>query len=339
MSAIALDATYGIGNELTGVGVYCRELLYGVARQHPSDSFQWLIRPHRFLRSFKQSCPANASRRPLFDSLPNRVKLFHGLNQRLPAWRARRTVTTFHDLFVMTGEYSTLEFRERFTKLARDAASRSDLIICVSQFTADQVHELLGVSRDRLRVVHHGVYRPSPADIQREKIVLHVGAIQKRKNVGRLIEAFAALENEWKLILAGSTGYGGAEILEAAKDNPRVTITGYVSNRELDQLYRRASIFAFPSLDEGFGIPVLEAMAHGLPVIASQSSAIPEVCGDAAILIDPENTEQLASALRMLAAEEGLRQQYANRGLKRAEGFRWQTAVEKTWDIYRELLG
>ena len=122
------------------------------------------------------------------------------LNQRLPAGRLRRTVTTFHDLFVLTGEYSTPEFRSRFADQARRAASRSDLIIAVSQFTAGQVEQLLKVDRSRLRVVPHGVMVRQafpPVFAPREKIILHVGALQERKNIIRLVRAFETVSSEW----------------------------------------------------------------------------------------------------------------------------------------------
>jgi glycosyltransferase involved in cell wall biosynthesis len=333
---IALDATYSAGTQLTGVGVYCREIMHGLSSSHPEERFRWLYRPHRYLRSWRDTIPQNCSRRILLDQIPSSVALFHGLNQRLPKWRPKRSVTTFHDLFVMTGEYSTPEFRERFTKLAREAASNSDLIITVSQFTATQVHHLLNVDRSRLRVVHHGVRLPSIRNTSREPIVLHVGAIQKRKNIARLIEAFRSLPQQWRLILAGSAGYGCEEMLSVAGE--RVQVTGYVTDEQLAQLYQRASIFAFPSLDEGFGMPVLEAMAHGIPVIASNSSALPEVCGDAALLVDPVRTDQIAAELLRLATEPNLRNDFSTRGLARASQFSWTAAVEKTWGVYRELL-
>lgn len=236
----------------------------------------------------------------------------------------------------MTGEYSTPEFRERFTSMAKAAAAGSDLIITVSQFTAMQVLDLIGVERDRLRVIHHGVRMPKIGGESREPIVLHVGAIQKRKNIARLIEAFSALPNHWQLVLAGPEGYGAQEMLAKAHD--RVQVTGYMTDDELKSLYRRASIFAFPSLDEGFGMPLLEAMSYGIPVIASNASAIPEVCGDAAILVDPLRAEEIASALQALACDETLRKNYIARGLARAKMFRWEDAVDKTWAVYRELL-
>lgn len=115
-------------------------------------------------------------------------------------------------------------------------------------------------------------------------------------------------------------------------------VTGYVTSEQLADYYRRASIFAFPSLDEGFGMPVLEAMAYGVPVMASNTSALPEVCGDAALVVDPNNTDEIGQALCRLAEEEELRETYISRGLARASQFSWERAVEKTWEVYRELL-
>jgi glycosyltransferase involved in cell wall biosynthesis len=236
----------------------------------------------------------------------------------------------------MTGEYSTAEFRERFTQLARHAAANSDLLVTVSHFTATQVHHLLNVDWSRLRVVQHGVRVPALRSTNREPIVLHVGAIQKRKNIARLIDAFRALPQNWRLVLAGSAGYGSEEMLSRISE--RVQVTGYLTDKQLDELYQQASIFAFPSLDEGFGMPVLEAMAHGVPVIASNTSALPEVCGDAAILVDPTNTDQIGTELVRLATEPEVRKDFIARGIARASQFSWKAAVERTWQVYRELL-
>jgi len=238
----------------------------------------------------------------------------------------------------MSGEYSSPEFRERFAQQAREAVRSSDRIITVSHFTANQVHQLLHVERERLRVVHHGVKIPKPraAEPPKERIVLHVGAIQTRKNIRRLIEAFRILPNDWKLVLAGSAGYGAEQELARADD--RVRITGFVDEDQLDDLYRRASIFVFPSLDEGFGMPVLEAMAYQVPVIASNVSALPEVCGDAAILIDPLNSDQIAAELKRLSVDTELSKKLRELGLERAALFTWDKAARQTWDVYCELM-
>src|SRR5207247_448420 len=110
-----------------------------------------------------------------------------------------------------------------------------------------------------------------------------------------------------------------------------IDVLGYVSQQELTALYRRASIFAFPSLDEGFGMPVLDAMANGVPVITSRRSALPEVAGDAALLVNPEETDEIASALLRLASDPGIRDDLARRGRERASQFTWEAALEKTW--------
>jgi glycosyltransferase involved in cell wall biosynthesis len=242
----------------------------------------------------------------------------------------------------MTGEYSTPEFRARFEAQARDAAARSAAIVAVSEFTKSEVVSLLGVPASKVRVVHHGIRDLAFSPVTREKIVLNVGAIQKRKNIARLVEAFETVEGDWRLVLAGSSGYGSAEILARIGRSParaRISVTGYVTPDELAAWYSRAMVFAFPSLDEGFGLPVLEAMAAGTPVITSSRSALPEVAGAAAVLVDPENTEAIGLALRQLTGREDLRRDLAWRGLARARLFTWEKAVRETWDVYREVLG
>ena len=338
---IALDATYSLDRNPSGVGVYSREILFGLARSHPKDQFQFCYRPHRFFRSFRDSLPRNASRRLLRGS--PKADVFHSLNQRVDA-TARRTVTTFHDLFVISGEYSTPEFRARFAQQAREAAHRSNLIISISHFTAHQLEELLGVEPSRIRVIPHGVRVPTedPPDV-RQDLVLFVGAVQRRKNVARLVRAFERMPASWRLALAGAAdGFGAADELAAIENSPRkgdIDVLGYVSQQELAALYRRASIFAFPSLDEGFGMPVLDAMANGVPVITSRRSALPEVAGDAALLVHPEDTEEIAAALLRLAADPGIRDDLARRGRERALQFPWEASLKKTWDVYRELIG
>lgn len=339
---IALDATYSLGENLSGVGVYSREIIAGLAAAHPEAEFLLCYRPHRFLRSFSELVPRNCRRRLLHEPIgPRSALVFHGMNQRLPKLRLRRAVSTFHDLFVLTGEYSTPEFRRRFELQARDAAARSDLVITVSEFTAKQVEQLLGVERARLRVVPHGVHIPLREPGTRSKMVLHVGAIQKRKNICRLVQAFAAMPSGWKLVLAGSFGYGAAEILREIETSPRradISVPGYVSEAGLADLYAQAAIFAFPSLDEGFGMPVLEAMAWGIPVLTSNRAALPEVSGDAALLVDPFDVDAITGGLVELAGNEDFREKLRTRGKTRADGFSWEAAASRTWSVYQELL-
>ena len=335
---IALDATYSLDPSPSGVAIYSREILYGLANAHPETEFAFCYRPHRFRDSWRATLPRNAHRRVLAPGFG----LFHGLNQRLPRWWAGPRVATFHDLFVLTGEYSTPEFRARFAVQAREAAARADLIVAVSEFTRGQVISLLGIDPARVRVVHHGLRALSvPPGAIREKVILSAGAIQKRKNIARLIEAFEAVDKDWRLVLIGSDGYGAESIHARIASSPareRISVLGYVSAQELAAWYARAKIFAFPSLDEGFGIPILEAMAAGVAVLTSNRSAMPEVAGDAALLVDPEDSESVTSALRRLTEDADLRAELARRGAGRARQFTWGNAVSETWNVYCELL-
>ncbi|HYL77013.1 MAG TPA: glycosyltransferase family 1 protein [Bryobacteraceae bacterium] len=341
---IALDATYSFGPNLSGVGVYSRRILYGLPATHPEAEYLFAYRPHRFFRSFSEALPSNSSRRLLSNAWPLSPDLFHGLNQRIDSTRYRRTISTFHDLFVLTGDYSTPDFRARFARQAREAAERSDLIIAVSRFTAGQVENLLKVDRARIRVVHHGVDHPLEAglSVERDKTILFVGALQRRKNIMRLVEAFEQVAPGWKLVLAGASGFAAEEAMQLMEASPRksdIQVLGYVPDASLEHLYQRAAIFAFPSLDEGFGMPVLDAMARGVPVLASAVSAMPEICGDAALLVDPHDIGAIAGGLKRLTEDPAIRADLARRGLERSKEFSWEKAVEGTWQVYQAVLG
>jgi glycosyltransferase involved in cell wall biosynthesis len=342
---VALDATYSVAAQPSGIAVYSRRILDGLASQFPADQFLHCYRPKQYRRSPAEGAK-NVRRRILLPWFGTglRADVFHALNQRVDRRQGRRVVSTFHDLFVMTGEYSSPEFRKRFSAQAREAAQRSDLIIAVSQFTADQVSELLRVEQGRIRVIPHGVdtFLQTPTQ-PRELLVLFVGALQARKNVSRLVEAFETMPTDWRLVLAGApSGYQAGQILariEASPARTRIEVAGYVSKAQLESLLARASIFAFPSLDEGFGIPVLEAMAWGVPVITSNSSALREVAGSAALLVNPMSTDEIAQALKRLAYEKDSRHELIQKGMARAAQFTWVRAVERTYEVYRELAG
>jgi glycosyltransferase involved in cell wall biosynthesis len=350
----ALDATYSLGREPSGVALYCSRIIQALAQEAPHDRFLLCYRANRLFRALLSPAPATNCTRRLMEEFPpflppSRADLFHGLNQRLPRASLRRTVTTFHDLFVMSGDYSTPEFRSRFTAMARDAAGRSSHIIAVSQFSAGQVVEYLNCPADQITVVHHGVdpipeIAPAARESFRRRLgldtpfLLHVGAIQKRKNMTRLIEAFEGLPERYSLVLAGSAGYGAREILERVEKSrarPRIRLVGYRTREELNHLYRAAAVLAFPSLDEGFGFPVLEAMSAGLPVVTSNASALQEVAGDAALLVDPLDVDGLRAALYTALEDPSVRECLVAAGSRRVAEFSWRRAAQQTLAVYR----
>lgn len=351
---VALDATHALDRNPSGVGVYSLRLIEELAAASPETHFTLAYRSNRLLRALRAPKPGENCSRALLEAPFTRlwasgVDVFHGLNQRVPAVSFPKTVTTFHDLFVMTGDYSTPDYRERFTRLAQEAAARSDRIISVSAFTADQVSELLGFPRERIDVVPHGVDPPELADDSTQAaflerldlnppVVLHVGAVQHRKNVVRLVEAFEGLDGAPTLVLAGGDGYGAEEIFARIESSPasgRIRRLGYVDSETRRLLYQTAAVLAFPSLDEGFGIPILEAMAAGLPVVCSDRSAMPEVAGDAARLVDPTRVEAIREGLAGVLNDADLADEIRNRGAERAAGFTWRRAAERTLESYR----
>ena len=354
---VALDATYSLAREPSGVAAYCTNLISALARAAPCDRFHLAYRARQFVRALGTPLPGPNCRRRLLAEcngfrLRRRVELFHGLNQRLPRCRLGCAVSTFHDLFVMNGDYSTPEFRARFRSFAREAASRSDHVIAVSQYTADQVAEHMGTASSRIHVVHHGVMPvPRPAEGALEAFrnerelhgpfLLHVGAIQKRKNVVRLLEAFERLKPKYQLVLAGSSGYGAEAIMARIGRSPargRVRVIGYVSDDLLAKLYHAAELLVFPSLEEGFGLPILEAMSAGAPVVTSDCSAMPEVAGGAARLVDPGDTDSIEAGVVEALEDEDLRQTLTRKGRARAAEFDWSKAADETLRVYAKAL-
>jgi glycosyltransferase involved in cell wall biosynthesis len=177
--------------------------------------------------------------------------------------------------------------------------------------------------------------------LPKEKIVLCAGAIQRRKNQAGLVRAFRAMPGDWRLVLAGSDGFESGETrseIDASPCRDRIELTGYIPDSELAECYAKAMIFAFPSLDEGFGMPVLEAMAAGVPVVTSNRSALPEVAGAAAIQVNTSDENELVAALTSLASNEHLRNDLIRRGFEHARGFTWGKAVAATAAVYREVL-
>ncbi len=353
---IALDASYSLTREPSGVAAYSDNLIRTLTQSAPELELLLCYRPARYLRALRTPLPAGTCSRTVLHSLPCffqrfGVTLFHGLNQQLPGVRFRRSVTTFHDLSAMSGDFAAPESRARSSKLFEAAAGRSDHIIAVSQYVADQLVERLMYPRARITVVHNGV-TPVAAVPEVElrlyrrrqqleaPFILHVGAIGARKNTRRLLSAFERLPPPTLLVLAGAEGYGAGGLLPRMKGSPaadRIRYLGYVDGETLAKLYRSATVLVLPSLEESFGMPVLEAMSAGLPVVTSKRSALPEVAGDAALLVDPEKINDIVRALERVLESSRLRERLRQAGLARAAKFSWIKAAHETLKVYRKV--
>ena len=264
-------------------------------------------------------------------------------------------VITIHDLsFIRFPTLFRPANRLYLTVLTRLSARRARRLIAVSAHTAAETTRLLGVPSERIDVVYHGVdpaFHPLPADEvavfrQRqglpERFVLCVGTLEPRKNQTRLVEAFARIhDGQVKLVLVGGKGWLYDELftrVEALGLSKEIIFPGYVMNDELPLWYNAATILAYPSLYEGFGMPVLEAQACGTPVLTSNVSSLPEAAGDAASMVDPYDVEALAAELDRLLTDKPLRHELRKRGLAHASQFTWPLMAQETADVYRRAL-
>lgn len=274
----------------------------------------------------------------------------------LPLLAPGPAVLTIHDLtFLRFPDRFRPERRRYLTALTRLSARRATKVMTDSANTRQDVIDLLGVPSDRVEVVY-GAYdddfHPYPADevaaFRAQKglpnqFILSVGTLEPRKNVELLIAAYRLLiartGGAWPLVVAGGKGWMFDRIFEAVRDaglDSRVLFPGYVARDELPLWYAAASVFVYPSLYEGFGLPPLEAMACGTPVIVSNASSLPEVVGDAGRQVDPHDPESLAAALEELLASKERREHMAQAGLRQAARFTWDQAADQASRIYRE---
>ena len=281
--------------------------------------------------------------------------LVHGPAFVGPVFAPCPVVVTIHDLsFIRFPELFRPANRLYLTVLTRLSARRARRLIAVSAHTAAETTRLLTIPPERIDVVYHGVdpaFRPLPAGEvaafrQRrglpERFIFFVGTLEPRKNLVRLVEAFAHIrDGHVGLVLAGGKGWLYDELfarVEALGLGKEVLFPGYVMNDELPLWYNGATTLAYPSLYEGFGMPVLEAQACGTPVLTSNVSSLPEAAGDAALMVDPRDVEALAAGLNRLLTDEPLRRQLRSAGLAHAGQFTWSHTAQETARVYRRAL-
>jgi glycosyltransferase involved in cell wall biosynthesis len=329
----------------------------------PSDSF--LAPTERFRVTASGTATESPARRIMWEQLvlPGRLlghcDLLHGLAFALPlAWPGRSLVTIFDLSFRRYPEHFNRANRVYLTLATRIAVRRADRVLTISEHGRKEVIESFGVSPARVSTTYCAAderFRPFPApEVQAfrqrrglpERFILYLGTLEPRKNVVTLLRAYARLRSHWPkapiLVLAGAPGWLYGEIFEVIEQlglAHNVLLPGFIPGDEQALWYNAAAVFAYPSLYEGFGLPPLEAMACGTPVVVSNATSLPEVVGEAGVLVSPTDDAALASALRGVLEDEPFALNLRQAGLEQAARFSWRRMALETLRCYEEVAG
>ncbi len=373
---IAIDVRTVLPNR-SGVGNYVLNLIQNLSQVDPEPIYYFLAQnknlsllghlargQNPFLTMFSHE------NHPLSDFwehfiLPLRLKemginVFHGPASLIPFRKDHcGLVVTIHDLVAfLFPETIPLKYGAYMRYLLRQAVKKADKIIAVSNHTKEDLIKILKVPREKIVVIHEASSPIFHPDNRREvqthlkeqygitkKFIYHLGNIEPRKNLIVLLEAFTRvcreMGNEYQLVVSGQRGWLTGSLSRFFKNYPardQVLFTGYVPMEEIPLFMNGAEVFVFPSLYEGFGLPVLEAMSCGTPVISSNRSSIPEIVGSAAVLVDPTSIRDLADRIIELLKNPDERMHLSQLGLEQASRFSWIEAARQTLDVYRSVM-
>jgi len=286
------------------------------------------------------------------------VDVLHSTTYCCPRRHFGKLVMTIYDIsFLHYPEHHTEANRIHCLKGTLEGATLSDRIIAISEHAKRDLVEYLNIPEERIIVTPlaaRGAFKPRPPDAVRaytldrwglqSPYLLSVGTLEPRKNIGRLVRAFCALpaevRNSYQLVIAGGKGWLSSDIYRMAIDlgaESRIRFLGYVPEPDLPWLYCGATCFIYPSLYEGFGLPPLEAMASGVPVVTSNASSMPEVVGSSGLMIDPVSEADMRSAILRVLSDPDLRRDMSGKGLRRSASFSWARTAEQTLNVYRSL--
>jgi glycosyltransferase involved in cell wall biosynthesis len=364
---VAIDV-HSLGTQAGGNETFYRQLLEGLVQDGSPYCYTLFYTRPDALSSVKldqrfmcRKISANPIRR-ICVSLPRALRalrpdVFHCQYILPPAVRSK-TVVTIHDLaHEHYPQYFTRMEALRMRKLVPWSARRADHIITVSEYSARDIETLYGIPRSRITVAYQAAaskFRPRDqqncrAHLEsayglRSPFLLYVGRVQARKNLIRLVEAYALVRSrhpELKLVIVGKPDLHYGRLLARVQQlrlNDAVVLPGYVSDDDLPLFYNVAEIFIFPSIFEGFGLPIMESMASGVPTITSAGSCLREIAGDGALLVDPLSVDSIADGIGQVMEQPQLRSQLIERGLRRSAWFSTQSFARKILDVYESVL-
>lgn len=370
---VALELQPCCGNR-SGIGIYtyelarrmkdqdglefCGNLFNFAGRNDNSQALDGITMPIRESRFFPYGIYRriwNAVPIPYRSLFTNKADLTVFFNYIVPPRVEGAVMTAIHDLtYLRYPETMDGKNLRRIQKGIEYSIQRSSRILTISQFSKGELMELLDIPGERISVVYTAPsLPPGSADFEecvrkwglKRPYLLYVGTIEPRKNLVRLLKAFDLLKSRegipHQLVLAGGRGWRDEEIMETAKairHSDDVIFTGYVSAEEKNTLYQNAEVFVFPSLYEGFGIPPLEAMMLGCPVVCANAASLPEAVGDAAELVDPLEVESIAGGILRMLSNQTHRTDLVERGRRHAAKFTWEESAEELTQICKEIL-
>ncbi len=359
---IGIDFTAAV-RERAGIGRYARELIRALARCDRSNAYVLLAPWDARAELLQFDWPSNFTVRRVpvterllaalwhrarfpwpVEAFTGPVDVFYSPDFLLPPTRARKTIVTVHDLsYVRVPECFPAVLLNYLNATVPRAVRRADLVLADAASTKRDVHEIYHVAPEKVAVLYSAAdprFSPEIPEALRARVrakyglgdryMLSVSTIQPRKNYVRLLEALARLDSGIRLMIAGGRGWMFDDVYAAVERlnlRERVLLPEFVSDDDLPALYAMATLFVYPSLYEGFGLPVVEAMACGTPVVSSDASSLPEVGGQAVLYFDPRDVDGMAEAMRRALADETLRAELRARGLVQARQFSWDRAA------------
>lgn len=368
---IAINTRFWISHKLEGIGWYTHHIVSRMIRSHPEDEFYLLFdRPPSEDLKFPTNCQVIVlpppARHPILWYLWMEVSVLRALKKIKPdvffspdGFLNLRTtlpqVPVIHDInFVHHPEFVNPGARRYYRRFFPQFARKATEILTVSEYSRQDIAETWNIPIDRITVTYNSSQRPfspMPESMNQERRMevsdghpyyLFVGAFNPRKNLQRIFEAFdrfAAIEEDHRLVLVGEKMYWPREIDKAfqrMKYQDRVIFTGRLEGDELNSTYSAATALVFPSINEGFGIPIVEAFQSGIPVITSTTTSLPEVAGKGGILVDPKNVDQIYEAMIQLSGDRALRDELAEAGKRELERFDWDKSAQIAYEVLKK---
>lgn len=298
---------------------------------------------------------------PKIDLFTKEMDVFHFPNFTITPLKKGKVILTVHDLsFVKYPQFTEPKNLKFLKKLFIKSINRADLILTVSEFTKNELQDVFNIKDEKIAVVYNGVEdifknKIDAAALKKvklkyslpEKYIFHVGMLEPRKNITSLIKAYHLSRGRhkdfpYKLVIVGRKGWHYEQIFATVKNldlQKEVIFTGYVEHNDLPLLYQGGDLLVYPSIYEGFGLPVLEAMASGIPVICSAKSSLPEVAGEAALLCSGNTPEDISLKIEEVLNSEQLPKEMAAQGIRQAEKFSWEKSAQKVLALYKQLAG